>query len=122
MHKSELCRLVGKGWGGMGGHILRLSKTGHIEVEAHAGFTWIFLAGLSAAEKEFIVVTRPRSARKILEALGLRERATIRALSDELALSKKVIRIHLSTLTRIQAVKKVGGHPPEFEPAIRRRL
>jgi predicted transcriptional regulator len=116
VHKSELCRLVDKGWGGMGGHIRRLSKAEAIEVEEHAGFTWIFIAGLTPAEKEFIVATRPTTARRILEAIGLKERATIRTLSDELAVSKKVIRAHLSILERVNAIKKVDGHPPAFAP------
>ena len=122
VHKSELMRRCGKGWGNVGHHLQVLEDLGEVHTETRGRLLWIFDKAVEKQERDYIVATHQTPARRILEALGLRPHpATIRALSDELAVSKKVIRLHLSTLQRAQAVKKVDGYPPAFEPAIRRR-
>lgn len=121
LHKSELSRIVGKGWGNVGHHLRILEEQGEIDTEVHGRLLWIFSKEADRQERDYLVATRTTAARRILEALGLRERATIRALSDELAVSKKVIRQHLSTLQRAQAVEKVEGHPPTFAPVHKKR-
>lgn len=122
LHKSELMRQCGMGWGNVGHHVQVLEDTGLVDTETRGRLLWIFARDVPAQERDYIAATRPRPAQKILEALGLRPHpATIRALSDEVGVSKKVIRIHLSILQRAQAVKKVDGYPPAFEPAARRR-
>lgn len=122
IHKSELMRQCGKGWGNVGHHIQKLENLGHIEMEIHGRLLWIFDRQVERKDRDCIIATHQSPARRILEALGLRPHpATIRALSDELAVSKKVIRLHLTTLQRAQAVNKVEGYPPAFEAAISRK-
>lgn len=121
IHKSELRRQAGRGWGNVGHHLVVLEREGRVDLETHGRLVWIFDREIPRAERDLMVATRPSAARKILEILGMRQKATIRALSDELSVSKKVIRVHLSTLQRAQAVEKLAGRPPEFAPVRRQR-
>lgn len=117
LHKSELMRLADKGWGNVGHHLAKLEEHGFIETESRGRFLWVFDRDVPAKERDILVAMRPGAARRILEHLGLRQRATVRTLSEELAVSKKVIRLHLNSLHRAEAVEKLPGHPPEFATA-----
>lgn len=114
LHKSELMRLASKGWGNVGHHLLKLEEQGLIQTESRGRLRWVFDREVPAHERDIIVATRPGPARRILEALGLKERASVRALSEELSYSKKVVRLHLNSLHRADAIEKLPGHPPEF--------
>ena len=117
LHKSELMRLAGRGWGNIGHHLDVLIRERQVETEVRGRLLWIFHPSVGRTERELIVATFYGPARRILEFLGLRQRATVRTLSEELAVSKKVIRFHLSTLQRADAVQRLEGHPPAFAPA-----
>jgi predicted transcriptional regulator len=122
IHKSELMRRCGKGWGNVGHHLKVLESLGLIDTETRGRLLWIFDKQVDQLERDCIVATHRTPARRILEAISLRTApTTIRTLSAELDLSKKVIRLHLSTLQRAQAIKKVEGHPPAFEPVVRQQ-
>lgn len=120
VHKSGLARLAGRGWGTMSHHIPFLIEDGHIETEVHGRLLWIFARDVPQRERELIIALRGSAAQRLLEALGMKQRATIRMLSDELAVSKKVIRTHLSHLQRAGAVEKTEGNPPTFATALRK--
>lgn len=117
LHKSELCRKAGYGWGNVGHHVVVLVEQGLVETQKRGRLLWIFDRSVSAGDRDMIVALRPSPARRIMEALGLQPRATIRTLSDELAVSKKVIRHHLSILKRVDAVEQLEGNPPVFARA-----
>ena len=53
---------------------------------------------------------------RILGRIRGQQGATIEALSTEMAVSKKVIRTHLSHLRRIGAVSRSKNQPEEYEP------
>lgn len=114
VHKSELCRLAGYGWGNVGHHVDVLKDDGLVETETRGRLLWIFDAQVSGRDRDMIVAIRPSPARRIMQALGLQPKATIRSLSDELAVSKKVIRHHLSVLRRVDVVEQLEGHPPAY--------
>ncbi len=119
VHKSELMRLAGKGWGNVGHHLLRLEDQGLVAIETRGRLTWVFDKSVEPRERDLVVAMRPGPAQRILQVLGLKERASVRALSEELAVSKKVIRLHLSNLHRADAVQQMPGNPPVFAPRIR---
>ena len=114
VHKSELCRLAGYGWGNVGHHVDVLKDQALIETQKRGRLLWIFDVKVSARDRDIIVALRPSPARRILQALGLQPQATIRTLSDELSVSKKVIRHHLAVLERVDEVEQLEGHPPAF--------
>lgn len=117
LHKSELARLVGIGWGNCGHHLRVLEREGLVDLEGRGRLTWVFDSALPRRERDLLVATRPSAARRLLVALGVRDRVTVGSLAEELALSKKVIRKHLGALARIGAVERSGGNPPSFAKA-----
>lgn len=116
IHKSELARSVGIGWGNVGHHLRVLEEAGLVELEGRGKFLWVFDASLSREARDLLVATRPSTARRLLEFIGMSERATVGTLSHELALSKKVIRHHLGVLTKAGALERRPSHPPAFAP------
>lgn len=117
LHKSELCRLAGYGWGNVGHHVVVLVEQGVVETQKRGRLLWIFDSKVSARDRDLVVALRPSPARRILQSLGLQPKATIRSLSDELAISKKVIRHHLSVLKRVDEVEQLEGNPPAYARA-----
>lgn len=117
LHKSELCRLAGYGWGNVGHHVVVLVEQGLVETQKRGRLLWIFDSKVSERDRDLVVALRPSPARRIMEALGLQPKATIRSLSDELVVSKKVIRHHLSVLKRVDVVEQLEGNPPAYARA-----
>lgn len=117
VHKSELKRLVGIGWGNLGHHLRVLERDRLVELEGRGRLTWVFDVALPRRERDLLVATRPSAARRLMEAIGMRDRVTVGSLSEELALSKKVIRRHLGALARAGAVEKSRDRPPSFARA-----
>jgi predicted transcriptional regulator len=119
VHKSELCRLTGKGWGTISHHVYVLIEAGQIITEVHGRQLWVFLPDIPETERDWIVATHVPDRLRILDRILGHRGATIEALSGEMAVSKKVIRTHLSHLRRIGAVSRSKDHPPKYEPADR---
>lgn len=117
VHKSELCRLTGKGWGTISHHVYVLVKNGQIVTEVHGRLLWVFLPETTAAERDWIVATGVPDRLRILDRIRGQQGATIEALSTEMAVSKKVIRTHLSHLRRVGAVSRSKNQPEKYEPA-----
>ena len=117
VHKSELSRLTGRGWGTIGHHVYVLVRAGRIETEVHGRLLWVFLTEVPRSERDWLIATRAPQRRHLLDLIGLRKRSTIEALSSDLAVSKKVIRTHLGHLRRAGAVARIPGMPHEYEIA-----
>lgn len=116
LHKSELRRIVGIGWGNLGHHLQVLERQGLVQLEGRGRLVWVFDAAVPHGERDRLVATRPGVAQRLLAALGMRDRVTVGSLSQELDLSKKVIRRHLGELERAGVVQRRKGHPPSFAP------
>jgi predicted transcriptional regulator len=115
-HKRELCRLTGRGWGTIGYHVYVLARQGMIMTEVHGRQLWVFSAGLSRGDRDWLVATRTPERRRLLDFIRRQPPMTINALSSEMELSKKVIRTHLQHLQRYGAVKDTGDYPPKYVP------
>ena len=120
LHKSELRRAAGRGWGNINYHLGLLEEAKLIVTETHGRLVWCFDVSTDRAERDWLVISRQSRTLRILEIIGLRQRVNVRSLSEELSMSKKVIRTHLSVLTRVNIVEKEGGRPPAFVPAQRK--
>ena len=116
VHKSELCRLTGKGWGTISHHVYVLIKAGQIITEVHGRLLWVFLPDVPKTERDWIVATHVPDRLRILDRILGQRGTTIEALSSEMAVSKKVIRTHLSHLRRVGAVSRSRDHPQKYEP------
>ena len=113
-HKKELCRVTGKGWGTIGHHVYMMAKANAVVTEPHGRHLWVFLPELTRGQRDWLVATRTPQRQKLLEILRLRPPTTINALSDEMAVSRKVIRTHLQHLQRYGAVEATDGYPPKY--------
>lgn len=115
LHKSELCRQTGKGWGTIGHHVYVLVQAGRIITEVHGRQLWVFLPDIPKAERDWIVTTHVPDRLRLYEKLLGRGGATIERLSSEMAVSKKTIRTHMSHLRRVGAVSRTANSPATYE-------
>jgi predicted transcriptional regulator len=116
-HKRELCRLTGRGWGTVGHHVYVLARSGLVVTEVHGRQLWVFLPGVPRAHREWLVAMQAPQRLRLLELLRVRPKATINALSEEMDLSRKAIRTHLSHQQRVGAVRSTDDSPPAYVPA-----
>lgn len=120
LHKSHLGRLAKVGWGNIGHHLQVLRGAGLVDLETHGRFLWVFRPDLNRAERDILRASRPKAAQRILEALGLRQHSTVDSLSEELRISKNVIRNHLRRLKGARLVEKTDDRPAKFAPTLRK--
>jgi predicted transcriptional regulator len=113
-HKKELCRLTGRGWGTVGHHVYNLAKAGVVATEVHGRQLWVFLPELSQVERHWLVATRTPQRKRVLDYILTGQPKTINLLSDEMAMSRKVIRTHLQHLQRYGVVKSTDDYPPKY--------
>ena len=113
-HKRELCRLTGKGWGTISHHVYNLATTGQVVTEVHGRHYWVFLPELTQGQRHWLVATRTPTRKRLLDYLRAGPPKTINALSEEMAMSRKVIRNHLQHLQRYGAVEATEGYPPKY--------
>lgn len=116
-HKRELCRLTGRGWGTVGHHVYVLARAGLVVTEVHGRQLWVFLPGVPRTRRDWLVAMQAPQRLRLLELLRGRPAATIHVLSEEMELSRKAIRTHLSHLQRVGAVRPTGDSPPAYLPA-----
>jgi len=113
-HKRELCRMTGRGWGTISHHVYTLAKANLVATEVHGRQLWVFLPEVRRGQRDWLVVTGTPQRRRLLEVLRRRPPATINALSDEMEVSRKVIRTHLQNLQRYGAVEATDEYPPKY--------
>lgn len=109
LHKSELCRLSGRGWGTVGHHVHALMRERLAEVEAHGRLTWVFLPRVARHERAWLVAAQVGSRRTILEALLGAPADTVSGLSRRTDLPAKAVRKHLHSLQHLGVVHRTGG-------------
>lgn len=118
VHKSELCRLVGRGWGTVSHHLLVLQREGLVDLESHGRNTWAFPAGLSPGERLRRMALNVPGRQDLLQFLRYRG-ATVGELSERLEESKKVVRTHLGHLVSAGLVVQEPQNPSRYR--LRRR-
>jgi predicted transcriptional regulator len=118
LHKSEIYRRTGRGWGAIGHHLTILERRGHIHLEPHGSMLWAFKPGIEEEDRRFIVALAGHGRRDLLEELSRREACSIRNLSNNLDESQKVIRTHVSHLMAVGAVQRTGGKPHLYSAII----
>jgi predicted transcriptional regulator len=114
IHKSELCRQTGKGWGTVGYHVNELQKGGLLETENVNGLTWLFNPGFEAHDRDIARALYEKSSKRLVLTLGTYPGATPLELSAKLEISVKTIRRHLATLENVGIISKQGLRPQRF--------
>ncbi|MFA5943286.1 MAG: hypothetical protein WC876_02340 [Candidatus Thermoplasmatota archaeon] len=120
-HKRELCRITGLGWGTVGHHVYMLVRASALVTEVHGRQLWVFLPELGRGDRDWLVATRTPSRKRLLDYIHSSQPKTINALSDEMAMSRKVIRTHLQHLQRYGAVKPDEDYPPKYTTVEKRQ-
>lgn len=114
-HKSELCRMTGRGWGTIGHHVYVMVRDGRVETEVHGRKLWVFRPTMTRAERDWLIATSNPQRNRLLDVIrGVKPSSTISELSQEMATSKKIVRTHLGHLRRAGAVGKLSGNPPRY--------
>lgn len=113
LNRTHLCRVVGRGWGTVGYHLNILERRGAVAVEHHGRQLWIFDPQTSLAERDRLVAVSHPQRRNLLDFLR-RRTSTVNELSDELDVSRKVIRSHLSHLVGAGMVRREIGPPHRY--------
>jgi DNA-binding transcriptional ArsR family regulator len=118
LHKSEICRRTGRGWGTVGHHLTVLERHGRVHLEPHGTMLWVFRPEIQDEDRQLLVTLSERGRAELLDELSKREVCTIRELSDALEESQKVIRTHVSHLMAVGAVQRTSGNPHLYSAII----
>jgi predicted transcriptional regulator len=124
LHKSEICRQTGRGWGTIGYHLSVLAKEDRIRLEPHGQMLWAFKPGITEEDRRLIVTLSEQGRNQLLDELSKRDVATIRELSNSLSESQKVVRTHVSHLMAVGAVERTGERPHKYSavPSLLQRI
>lgn len=121
IHKSELCRRTGLGWGTVGFHIHKLCAARKISALRANGRLILLPMDAPADATLAIKALRHAPARMILEQLT-RERLGMMDLSKEFGLSRKVMRRHLNSLADLGLIRREPGHRGQFDATVKGRM
>jgi predicted transcriptional regulator len=114
IHKSELCREIGSGWGNIGHHLHFLERREIVETFRDESKLWVQVPKLTEFEQNLLRATAPADRWDIIMSLALGETDTIKELSRSLDKSQKVIRTHLGHLVKSGAIEKIYTNPQHF--------
>lgn len=114
LHKSELCRATGLGWGTICHHVQALEREQRIDIERHGRQTWAFSSKIDPEIRPLFVALTNGERRDLLSDLAHRSEVTITGLCDELTMSRKVVRTHLTHLVDAGAVERHGSRPHRY--------
>ncbi|OLD03315.1 hypothetical protein AUG19_03940 [archaeon 13_1_20CM_2_54_9] len=105
VHLRELQRLLGMSFNSTRYHVDRLAKTGEIVRVEDGGYSRIYTAGISDAERPLFALVRGETDRKILESLSANSWLSHKQLANLTGLAKSTISKHLAELAGLGIVK-----------------
>lgn len=114
IHKSELCRVTGLGWGTVGYQLGRLRASGRISGLSVNGRFVVFPSTIQLSDGLAIQALRRPPARIALTELQGAPRG-LTELAKEGDVSRKVMRRHLRSLVDAGLVTRGEGHRGRFE-------
>jgi predicted transcriptional regulator len=98
LHKSELARALGLGWGTISYHLQVLCQTGAVQQMRRGRRLRLFPGGMDEKQMRLLCAMRQDVQNDILKALTFSPGAAAESLADELGLSRRLIRRHLASL------------------------
>ena len=105
VHLRELQRLLGMSFNSTRYHVDRLTKTGEIIRVEEGGYSRLYPAGISEAERALFPIVRGETDRKVLDVLATNEFLSNKQLCDLTNLAKSTISEHLAELVRLGVVR-----------------
>ena len=126
VHLRELQRLLGMSFNSTRYHVDKLTKTGEIIRVEDGGYSRLYPAGISEAERALFPIVRGETDRKVLVALAANGFLSNKQLCDLTNLAKSTISEHLAELVRLGVVRTrltpEGGISYELEQPEQIRL
>lgn len=117
IHVSDLSDELDLAWTTVSHHIRVLQKSGEIEVAKEQRERRLFAKDLSPSQRAWLAALRDDDTAKVLKALLDAPNQGVADLGDELGVSHKVIRRHVSKLRTTGLAEKKGLLKPVFKPA-----
>lgn len=114
IHKSELHRRSGVGWGTLTHHLTVLLRHGRLRGVQHGKFFLLFASDRRPEAELYLAALRDPLRQTILSRLGAGGEMGIQQLSTELNLSRKVVRRHLTLLGGMGLVERTSDYRPRF--------
>jgi predicted transcriptional regulator len=117
VHLRELQRLLGMSFNSTRYHVDKLTKTGEIIRVEEGGYSRLYPAGISDAERALFSIVRGETDRMVLGALAANEFLSNKQLCDLTNLAKSTISEHLAELVRLGVVRtrQIGESGISFE-------
>ena len=105
VHLRELQRLLGMSFNSTRYHVDKLTKAGDIVRVEDGGYSRLYPAGITTAERALFPIVRGETDRKVLVALASNEFLSNKQLCDLTNLAKSTISEHLAELVRLGIVR-----------------
>lgn len=100
IHKSALQRDLGLGWGTVSYHLEQLRRAGRIKSLVRGRQVRLFPAGIPEAHMRWLSALREDVPQGILGRLAQEPGTGLAALADDLGVSRRLIRRHLTNLAQ----------------------
>lgn len=114
VHKSELCRRLGLGWGTVSYHVRVLEKERRLRSWSRGREVHVFPARVPDGQMRWLAALREGMGTSIVETLVRMPDARVKELSGSLGVSRKVIQRHLTVLDEAGVVRHDGSHQPRY--------
>ena len=121
IHKSEICRRTGLGWGTVGYHLHKLRVDKYISTVRANGRLITIPREIPHGDALTVHALRQPPTRSILRHLLEARQGTV-GLSNEFGMSRKVMRRHLSTLADAGLIARGEGHRGRFHATVKGRM
>ena len=105
VHLRELERLLGMSFNSTRYHVDRLTKAGEIVRVEEGGYSRLYPAGTSEAERTLFAIVRAETDRKILSSLATNVMLSNKQLVDLTGLAKSTVSEHIADLVQLGIVK-----------------
>lgn len=116
VHKSELCRQVGLGWGTVSYHLRLLEKTRRLQTVTGTREVRVFPGNVPEARTKALAALQGESGHAVADMLADRPGSRQSDICRALGASRKLIRRHLEALQREGLVTAEGNRRARYLP------
>lgn len=112
--KTELCRLIGLGWGTVSHHVRHLVKLGVVRQLRTKRRVFLYDGDVRGEQMMLMRLLRDDNSKRIMEHVRANPGHGIQAASRALDMSRKTIRRYLADLVDVGIVDKSQDYRPKF--------
>jgi len=116
INKKELCEKLGVAWNTIRHHVNVLQRRGQVHVEDRGWEHELYPSELKVQERAWLRALHDDDSAMVLEAVMADPGIGVYQMSEELGLSRKIIRTHLTRLMEDGVVRRIGSARPRYKP------